>query len=367
MLGCAYQPNVQSIFISIVLFRKAFLTKLSNEYPALSKENLKETFPPKESIGLTTVITSSEDTVLVYFVQNVPMAFSYRDQLFPTLFLLWRHPDALFSFAMHDGVLGFLQKGADCMLPGIQKPVQDLSLGFQKGEPAYLSTSTNRAAVAVGVTALSSTEMRVATTGKALLVYHVLGDKLCREVPEQRPCLGVIDYNQSVEPSNDFEMPEAESDRLTEVFEESLNLPEDEESDTKEDMDELLITSFLTALKYSKDLSLPILVSAFYKKHMLSTTNANKLDLKKSSYKKLGKFLEEMCNQSIIEAKELSPGALSITKVHKDHEKLKYFKLDKELRPQPPPKENKSIVNVSLCYRISDKTVTLFQHTSYTR
>jgi len=65
---------------------------------------------------------------------------------------------------------------------------------------------------------------------------------------------------------------------------------------------------------FSLQADLPILTSTFYKLHMLPACPSNKfLDIKKSSYKKLGKFLEEMAAEQIIVQKELSKGVASIT------------------------------------------------------
>ena len=44
------------------------------------------------------------------------------------------------------------------------------------------------------------------------------------------------------------------------------------------------------------------------------------LDVKKSSYKKLSKFLKEMQDRGLIRVKELSKGVESIVEVYKDHE-----------------------------------------------
>lgn len=59
-------------------------------------------------------------------------------------------------------------------------------------------------------------------------------------------------------------------------------------------MDELLDYCFLKALKTTaKKIDLPVLTSNFYRLHIVPACPADKsLDVKKSSFKKLSKFLE---------------------------------------------------------------------------
>ena len=61
-------------------------------------------------------------------------------------------------------------------------------------------------------------------------------------------------------------------------------------------MDEYLKEAFLTALKVSvKDKELPIESSAFFNNHVLACKREGIiLDIKNSSYKKVGKFLQVM-------------------------------------------------------------------------
>jgi translation initiation factor 2D len=58
-------------------------------------------------------------------------------------------------------------------------------------------------------------------------------------------------------------------------------------------MDEYINEAFMNALKMSvTDKDLPLDSSVFYQNHMLLAKNSNvNIDLKNSSYKKIGKFL----------------------------------------------------------------------------
>jgi translation initiation factor 2D len=72
---------------------------------------------------------------------------------------------------------------------------------------------------------------------------------------------------------------------------------------TEEKMDELVHNAFLQSLRTTaKKLELPILTSTFYRQHMLPACPSEiggPIDLKKSSYKKLSKFLSKMMEDQV--------------------------------------------------------------------
>jgi predicted ribosome-associated RNA-binding protein Tma20 len=42
-----------------------------------------------------------------------------RNNIFPTLYFLWKFPTAINCFIIHEPVSEFVMKGADLMLPGL--------------------------------------------------------------------------------------------------------------------------------------------------------------------------------------------------------------------------------------------------------
>jgi len=53
-----------------------------------------------------------------------------------------------------------------------------------------------------------------------------------------------------------------------------------------------------------------------------SSPSGSSLDVKKSSYKKLSKFLAAMQQKGFVQVKELSKGVESIISIHHDHSEL---------------------------------------------
>ncbi|KAH0507288.1 Eukaryotic translation initiation factor 2D [Microtus ochrogaster] len=95
----------------------------------------------------------------------------------------------------------------------------------------------------------------------------------------------------------------------------------------QEQMDELLQQCFLHALKSRvKKADLPLLTSTLLGSHMFSCCpEGQQLDIKKSSYKKLSKFLQHMQQEQIVQVKELSKGVESIVTVDWRHPRITSF------------------------------------------
>ncbi|KAK8750424.1 hypothetical protein OTU49_014820 [Cherax quadricarinatus] len=110
-------------------------------------------------------------------------------------------------------------------------------------------------------------------------------------------------------------------------------------------MDKLLLHCFLKAWKTSgKKVALPILTSNFYRLHMIpACPDGTSLDIKKSSYKKLSKFLNSMAKKELIQVKEFPKGIENITAVNWAHEDIKSFTVDQEetsIKPDINKKDN---------------------------
>jgi translation initiation factor 2D len=101
-------------------------------------------------------------------------------------------------------------------------------------------------------------------------------------------------------------------------------------------MDELLDYCFLKALKTSaKKIELPVLTSNFYRLHIVPACPSDKtLDVKKTSFKKLSKFLDSVKKEGIIEVKELTKGVESITAIQHGHDRVRSFHPEPEDKPQ---------------------------------
>lgn len=367
------------------------------QFPQLSESDLQVLFPPKEVISAIKIVTHGGDLVIVYCVQKLPLIFELGEKMYPTVCLLWSFPSVLPSFTIWPQVFDRLAAGADLMLPGIVLKGQLHIKAYgnlQKGEAVAINMMTNKAPVAVGLTALSSFDMYMAAQhGRAVRILHLVGDELWSygtklTIPELGPPPGFevdvnvssvsVDEGVSVIPESASRVKSetvSDSDMLTSSISQPSNLEEStvehictsakdlvldviaadiseelsikdvSESGTihqenvavgeapkldvnpQENMDKLLEYCFLKAWKTTaKKVEFPLLTSNFYKLHMIPACPSGKqLDLKRSSYKKLSKFLSAMESLDIVKVRELTKGVESIMTVNTNHPRLKGF------------------------------------------
>lgn len=123
--------------------------------------------------------------------------------------------------------------------------------------------------------------------------------------------------------------------RLSEVIVESLTLSdssEGEATDSDEELpppeeseDDVLKRAFFTTLKLEgKKLTLPLLTSTFYRCHVVPAAD-RPIDLKKTSYKKLSKFLADMAAARFITLTEEQKGVDKISAINLEHPDMVEF------------------------------------------
>ncbi|XP_064395090.1 eukaryotic translation initiation factor 2D-like isoform X2 [Halichondria panicea] len=109
------------------------------------------------------------------------------------------------------------------------------------------------------------------------------------------------------------------------------------DSEPEIDMDELLLECFLKTIKsVVKPEDLPLLTSTLYGSYMRQSCPSDLiLEIKKSSYKKVSKFLSSLVSKGVIEISS-EDGADSVTSINSDHELLHNFRpvLTKGSRPK---------------------------------
>ena len=107
---------------------------------------------------------------------------------------------------------------------------------------------------------------------------------------------------------------------------ETLTLEETDDRSPEQKMDDVVEQAFLQALRTTaKKIELPVLTSNFFRLYMVPASN-DQIDLKKSSYKKLSKFLAKMNADKICVIKEQKKGVEVISSIDYEHEKVTSFR-----------------------------------------
>nr|XP_031545753.1 eukaryotic translation initiation factor 2D isoform X3 [Vicugna pacos] len=332
--------------------RRKLRADVTAVFPTLGTDQVSELVPGKEELNIVKLYAHRGDAVAVYVSGGNPILFELEKNLYPTVYTLWSYPDLLPTFTTWPLVLEKLVGGADLMLPGLVVPPAGLPQ-VQKGDLCAIALVGNRAPVAIGVATMSTAEMLASgLKGKGFSVLHTYQDHLWRSGDKSSPpsiaplALDPPDLGEEKgsvqadatlqgdmrhlalegEEEEDEEVQQmcgekSQSEATEDPSVGGLNPDPTDSKTLQEQMDELLQRCFLHALKCRvKKADLPLLTSTLLGSHMFSCCpEGRQLDIKKSSYKKLSKFLQHMQQEQIIQVKELSKGVESIVAVDWKH------------------------------------------------
>ncbi|XP_045838416.1 eukaryotic translation initiation factor 2D isoform X2 [Meles meles] len=346
--------------------RRKLRADVAAAFPTLGTDQVSALVPGKEELNIVKLYAHRGDAVTVYVCGGNPILFELEKNLYPTVYTLWSYPDLLPTFTTWPLVLEKLVGGADLMLPGLVVPPAGLPQ-VQQGDLCAIALVGNRAPVAIGVAAMSTAEMLTSgLKGRGFSMLHTYQDHLWRsgdkssppslappapDAPDVNEEKGSVQADPALQgdmrrltlEGEDKENGEVRQQMcgeksLSEAAEDpgvrGLNPDPTDSKTLQEQMDELLQRCFLHALKCQvKKADLPLLTSTFLGSHMFSCCpEGRQLDIKKSSYKKLSRFLQHMQREQVIQVEELRSGVESIVAVDWRHPRITSFVI-----PEPSP------------------------------
>ncbi|KAH1105634.1 hypothetical protein J1N35_009402 [Gossypium stocksii] len=361
--------------------RKKLKRTIRDRFPRASDADIDALLPPKAEI----TVSKFQNRVHVYGVEGgFPLFFDVDgrgSEIYPTVFALWKLPEMLPYFMLKGGeVSRFVIGGADLMFPGISVAAEGLP-SFSAGEPWAVKVPGNPAPIAVGSTTMSSAEaLKAGLRGKALRIMHYYRDLLWESVEGhyvpnsgfledvvledpsflasegatcesdvQQSCVnnentkGSIDVNGAISDAcaasmqNDSENAAKEitmdaSDLKSTANVDAAKLDIELSSLSIEDVDSHLDRCLLQALHTTvKDKDLPMPGSTLWSNHVLPCRPSGiTLDIKKSSHKKLSKWLQAKSSTGLITVKEdkYKKEAMLIS-VNRGHPEYLQFKPEK--------------------------------------
>ncbi|XP_057456977.1 uncharacterized protein LOC130747933 isoform X2 [Lotus japonicus] len=367
--------------------RKKLKRSIKDKFPRASDSDLDALLPPKAEV----TVAKFQNRVLVYVVEGgFPVFFDVDGRgsdIFPTVFALWMVPELLPAFMLKGGeVSRYVIGGADLMFPGISVPPEGLP-SFAAGETWAVKVPGNPAPIAVGSTTMSSAEaLKAGLRGKALRITHYYRDFLWQSVegryvpnagfledvvyedpslfpPAHDSAPNEVSCETSIDHQNNTKGGEAEESLdVNELQTDSgpaLTTPKDGENDTANeittgvadlelpdtgsandttdqlsasDVDSLLDKCLLQALHTTvKDKDLPLPGSTLWSNHVLPCRPSGMtLDIKKSSYKKLSKWLQAKASSGLVSVKEDKyKKEFMLLSVNRNHADYKSFKPEK--------------------------------------
>ncbi|KAG0034048.1 hypothetical protein BGZ81_006389 [Podila clonocystis] len=368
--------------------------------------------------------------------EGIPLWFkissSKKDSLIvPSLYMIWKFPTLLPGLTTWNPVVDKLKNGADLMIPGVITANTEIP-DIEEGSLVVILARGNRYPLAIGTMAVSgkviaSSRGTVPPKGKAVHILHVHEDHLWimgnkQNLPSDwasgpKPVLG-----------DEYESTDGEDGDATEeddVWEQADSLetnvvvdvkgkgraelddaPVTEGSERQEstieartpivaepitvlstaEVDQALSEALLQVLKFkiteanSKEL-LPMNASTLYSSYVLpnrSRGRTSEADIKKSSWKKLAKWLKAAEKQDLVKCKEIK-GELFLLGVSWNHPQLKAFAGHKTVEmeavrqakadaraqaDQQANNPNSKVLEVMEAYRPNGNSVPLFENTN---
>ncbi|KAK9497869.1 hypothetical protein O3M35_003779 [Rhynocoris fuscipes] len=372
--------------------KRKLYSNLLEAFPNLSRDALQISFPSKFCINQMKVVTHQGETITVYLSDKRPMILVMpNDQILPTLYFLWNHPNIIKYFTTSKFVLNKISNGADLMVPGIIVTPGTEETVFNEvnqGAAIAINIVENYAAHAVGIS-LMDTDLLLKSGGhgKAVNIIHTYGDFICKSYSEkvEIPKLSLTDIEgnlnvNSVEtPDNVIveniesahESPSLDSanngqaqktDEIGEEFQ-TAHHSNDEPPTEQLSPDEILKSSFLRGVLLSRNkLSLPVLTNIFYKNYILSSVPSGiNFDIKKTRYKKLSLFLSEMEKEGVIILSTTKNNVQSINDINYKHPLVTQFNNSSEVPvPSETTEVSTPVIDTELKYVISSQTVLFF-------
>ncbi|CAH2055994.1 unnamed protein product, partial [Iphiclides podalirius] len=366
--------------------KKHLAQRILNEFPTATDEKIRELVPVKSNSSCMKLILHSGETVGVYVVDGVPVMIETGDILVPTTCALWKVPDLLPTLIIHSPVLPKLAGGAPLYAPGVNLADPVKFPCYQRGALIAAATVDNGAVGAVGQATISSSDLLRTNMGVCMEPLQVFGDLLCKDpkfaklerpkfqppaysnepddittniaqltiqkpIKEEWPSL----VREETKPSDIASTPSPVLNEPTIISEQEPVVEKNEESELDNsvitdnslmnensiptDMDELLKWCLLSFIKLEgKNIQLPLKTNLLYKNHLIPLCPPDRtLDVKKSTYKKMGKFLEAMQQEGLLEVREIEKGVSALVGVACAHPLLKAHRPHPHPHHQPQP------------------------------
>lgn len=117
--------------------------------------------------------------VQLLILHDTPLFFSTRDGgWFPTLRLLHKYPLMMPRLRTDAGAIKFVLSGANIMCPGLTSPGATIHDEVEAGEAVAIHAEGKETAMAVGMTNMSTKEMKEVNKGIGVENLHCLNDGL---------------------------------------------------------------------------------------------------------------------------------------------------------------------------------------------
>eukprot|EP00879_Flechtneria_rotunda_P003153 GHRR01003375.1.p1 GENE.GHRR01003375.1~~GHRR01003375.1.p1 ORF type:complete len:184 (+),score=29.39 GHRR01003375.1:376-927(+) len=151
-------------------------SSIGEQFSFLAETGLLDVLLPKKD---PVFVAKTSSHLQVAFLNEIPLFYSDRDgHWFPTLKILHHYPDMMPKLRTDKGAIKFVLSGANIMCPGLTSPGATIHDEVDAGTPVAIFAEGKEHAMAVGLTTLSTQEMREVNKGIGVELMHHLNDAL---------------------------------------------------------------------------------------------------------------------------------------------------------------------------------------------
>lgn len=147
---------------------------IAEVYPLL--EPILDDLLPKKS---PLIVAKCQNHINLVVVNNVPLFFNIRDGPYmPTLRLLHQYPDIMKKVQVDRGAIKFVMAGANIMCPGLTSKGGALDSDVGADAPVAVMSEGKESALAIGMTKMSTSDIKRINKGIGVDTLHYLNDGL---------------------------------------------------------------------------------------------------------------------------------------------------------------------------------------------
>jgi PUA domain protein len=153
--------------------QRSIISQIVELYPSL-EGNIEEILPKKAML-----LGKGQDGMQLLIVNSEIVFYCPRDGVFmPSLRLLHKYPNMMQKMQVDKGAIRFILGGANIMCPGFTSPGGNITVPVEVEQPVAIYAEGKVHALAVGVTKMSTNDIKTIGKGIAVETIHYLMDGL---------------------------------------------------------------------------------------------------------------------------------------------------------------------------------------------
>jgi PUA domain protein len=153
--------------------QRSIISQIVEQYPLLA-DAIEEILPKKNLL-----VGKCPENVQLIIVNDEILFFNQKDgPFFPSLRLVHKYPAMVNKMQVDKGAIRFVLAGANIMCPGFTSPGGDMPVSIEAEQPVAIYAEGKQNAMAIGLTKMSTEDIKNVNKGIAVENIHYLMDGL---------------------------------------------------------------------------------------------------------------------------------------------------------------------------------------------